>query len=262
LRDNAHEFYLTGKDYDIVSSHGVLSDVAYFSKLAKQAKNVLELACGTGRVTLPMLKTGARVTGLDLVPAMLDLAREKASALDASTQKRLKLLKGDMRRFDLGERFPLIVIPFRAFQHLLEVKDQRDCLERCREHLTRQGRLVIDVFDPNLRIIANHMQPGLPGPVIKTAVEEADGQRVIVWASRSLAPERQIMQEEWVLERFDAEGNSISRRLHKLTLRWFYRYEMEHLFELCGLKVIKLEGGFKGQPFTHGGEQLWTVARG
>ncbi len=262
MRDSAHEFYLVGRDYDLISGHGVPGDVEYFSKLAKRAKNVLELACGTGRVTLPMLKTGARVTGLDLVPAMLGVAREKAARLDPKLQKRLVLEAGDMRGFELDEKFPLIVIPFRAFQHLLEVKDQRACLECCREHLTRQGRLVIDIFDPNLRIIANHMQPGLPGPVIKTVVEEDNGQRVIVWTSRSLSPERQVMQEEWVLERFDAIGNSISRRLHKLTLRWFYRYEMEHLFELCGLKIIKLEGGFKGQPFAHGAEQLWTVARG
>ncbi|MCC6149249.1 MAG: class I SAM-dependent methyltransferase [Planctomycetes bacterium] len=261
MAGNAHEFYLAGKDYDLISGHGVPGDVEYFSKLAKKAGRVLELACGTGRVTLPMLKTGARVTGLDLVPAMLDVAREKASALDASTQARLELLKGNMRRFELGEKFPLIVIPFRAFQHLLEVKDQRACLECCREHLTRQGRLVIDIFDPNLRIIANQMQPGLPGPVIKTVVEEVEGGKAIVWISRSLSPERQVMREEWVLERFDSAGNSISRRLHTLTLRWFYRFEMEHLFELCGLKVIKLEGGFAGQPFAHGGEQLWTVAR-
>lgn len=261
MRDNAHEFYLAGKDYDLISGHGVPGDVDYFCKLARKAKSVLELACGTGRVTLPMLKTGARVTGLDLVPAMLEVAREKASALDASTQKRLTLLKGDMRRFDVGEKFPLIVIPFRAFQHLLEVKDQRECLDRCREHLTRQGRLVIDIFDPNLRIIANQMQPGLPGPVIKNVVEEVEGGKAIVWTSRSLSPEKQIMREEWVLERFDAKGQSTSRRLHTLTLRWFYRYEMEHLFESCGLKIIKLEGGFKGQPFAHGGEQLWTLAR-
>lgn len=261
MTDNAHEFYLAGRDYDLISGHGVPGDVEYFCKLARKARRVLELACGTGRITLPMAKAGARVIGLDLVPAMLEVAREKAANLDASTQRRLTLVEGDMRRFDLGEKFPLIVIPFRAFQHLLTVADQRACLERCREHLTRQGRLVIDVFDPNLRIIANHMQPGLPGPVIKTVVEQDHGQRVIVWTSRSLSPENQIMREEWVLERFDADGNSMSRRLHQLTLRWFYRYELEHLFELCGLRLVKLEGGFAGQPFTHGGEQLWTLAR-
>ena len=98
-------------------------------------------------------------------------------------------------------------------------------------------------------------------PVIKNVVEEVEGGKAIVWTSRSLSPEKQIMREEWVLERFDAKGQSTSRRLHTLTLRWFYRYEMEHLFESCGLKIIKLEGGFKGQPFAHGGEQLWTLAR-
>ena len=80
MRDNAHEFYLAGRDYDLISVHGVPGDVDYFCKLAKKAGRVLELACGTGRVTLPMAKAGARVTGLDLVPAMLDTAREGAPA--------------------------------------------------------------------------------------------------------------------------------------------------------------------------------------
>lgn len=263
MRDNAHEFYVTGRDYDLISSHGVPGDVEYFSKLAKRAKRVLELASGTGRVSIPMAQAGARVTGLELVPAMLDTAREKAAALDASTQKRLAFVKGDMRRFDLRRKFPLIVIPFRAFQHLLVVKDQRACLECCRAHLAPGGKLVINIFDPNLRIIANQMQPGLPGPVIRTeTVDLPDGGRGIVWTSRSLSPEQQLLREEWVFERFDKDGHSLSRRLHKLTLRWSYRFEMEHLFELCGLRIIKLEGGFAGQPYAHGGEQIWTVARG
>ncbi len=262
MPDPAHDFYLTGQDYDLISK-GVPGDVDYFVRLAKKAKRVLELASGTGRVSLSMAKAGAGVTGLELVPAMLECAREKAQSLDASIQKRLSFVKGDMRRFKLREKFPLILIPFRAFQHLLEVKDQRNCLNSCRDHLAPQGRLVIDLFDPNLRILSSHMQPGLPGPVIKTVVESDPkcGQKIVVWTSRSLSPERQVMREEWVLERFGPDGNSVSRRLHQLTLRWFYRYEAQHLFELCGFKVVSLEGGFAGQPFAHGGEQLWTLAR-
>ena len=80
-------------------------------------------------------------------------------------------------------------------------------------------------------------------------------------SSRVTCPEEQRFEEEIVYEKFDANGVSQWRRARKIHLRWFWRYEMEHLFELCGLEVVKLEGGFKGQPFRQGSEQLWTVRR-
>lgn len=259
MTDPVREFYLNARDYDLISGHGVAGDIAYFSRLAEKSRSVLELACGTGRVTWPMARAGARVTALDLVGEMLALAREKGGSESAAVQGRVRLLEADMRAFGLGKRFPLIVIPFRAFQHLLTVEEQMDCLACCRKHLTRQGRLVINLFDPNLRILAAHMQSGLPGPVTRVETRLDGDEKLIVWSSRTLSPEQQRMQDQWVVERFDAQGRSVSRRLHTLTLRWFYRFEMEHLFARCGFRVLSLEGGFDGQPFTHGQEQVWTL---
>ncbi len=85
--------------------------------------------------------------------------------------------------------------------------------------------------------------------------------RIVAMSSRVSCPEEQRFEETIVYEKFDAQGNSQWRRAHKIHLRYFFRYEMEHLFELSGLEVVKLEGGFEGQPYRHGGEQLWTVKR-
>jgi hypothetical protein len=143
---------------------------------------------------------------------------------------------------------------------LHEVADQRTCLECCREHLTRQGRLVVNLFDQNLRILGNNLD--VNGTAARLFGEKAvPGGRIVATSSRITCPEEQRFEETITYEMFDKQGRSQWRRAHKIHLRYFFRYEMEHLFELAGLKVEKLEGGFKGQPYKHGGEQLWTVRR-
>lgn len=253
--------YHDPRDYDL-TSHGVPGDVEYFSHLAKRAGRVLELACGTGRVALAMAEAGARVTGLELSEDMLARARGKAQVLDASVRKRLTLVRGDMRDFHLRAKFPLIVVPFRAFQHLLTVKDQRACLDCCRKHLAPRGRLVVNLFDPNYRILAANLNPGTANAtqLIAKARDSETGETVVVYASRTPCPEEQVNREDWVYERFDAQGRSLRRELRTFHMRYFFRYEMEHLFELCGFCIEKLEGDFGGGPFRHGGEQIWTVS--
>jgi SAM-dependent methyltransferase len=256
-----NDLYATPDLYDMLSD-GVDGDTAYFGKLSAQTGRVLELAAGTGRVTIPMARAGAKVVGLELEQSMLDAAAAKLEAEKPDVRKRIELVRGDMRAFDLGRAFPLIVIPFRAFQHLIDVADQRACLECCREHLTRQGTLVVNLFDPNLRILGNNLD--VNGGASRRFGEKvlARGERIVAMSSRVTCPEEQRFEEEIVYEKFDAKGISQWRRARKISLRYFFRYEMEHLFELCGLQIVKLEGGFKGQPYKHGGEQLWTVRRG
>lgn len=255
-----NDLYTAPDLYDLLSD-GVPGDVAWFGRQAKAAGSVLELAAGTGRVTIPMARAGAKVTAIELRESMLDAAAEKLAREKPEVRKRVELLVGDMRGFELKKQFPLIVIPFRAFQHLHEVRDQRACLECCREHLTRQGRLVIDLFDPNLRILGANLD--VNGSAARLFGEKPLGKdgRIVAMSSRVSCPEEQRFEETIVYEKFDAQGNSQWRRAHKIHLRYFFRYEMEHLFELSGLEVVKLEGGFKGQPFQHGGEQFWTVKR-
>jgi len=110
---------------------GRLQDVAFYRDAVREFGDpVLELGCGTGRITMALAEAGKRITGLDLSERMLERAVKKRAALRVEARERLHLMQGDMARFDLGEKFRLVIIPFRPFQHLLEVRQQVDCLDR------------------------------------------------------------------------------------------------------------------------------------
>ncbi len=126
-------------------------DLAFWLKLAEQTGGpVLELACGTGRVVIPLARAGHAVAGLDVSRSMLAVARRKLTREDAEVQARVRLVEGDMADFSVEGRFGLIFIAYRSFQHLVERAEQRKCLESCRRHLETEARLAINVFNPRL----------------------------------------------------------------------------------------------------------------
>ena len=248
--------------YDYYST-GVPGDVRFYVEEAKRAGSpVLELGCGTGRILIPTAQAGIDIVGLDRAPAMLAIAREKLSELGAETRRRIELVESDMRTFWLGRRFKLVTIPYRAFLHLLTPEDQRRALERIRDHLTDDGRLVLNIFDPRLDIIVGHF--GSLGSALKKEIEffhPDTGNRVILWDTRQYDPERQMIEQYWVFEELDGQGKVVAKTYIPLTLRYVFRYEMQYLLELCGYQVEALYGDFRRGPFRYGGEQIWVVRK-
>ncbi len=242
---------------------GLEGDVPFYVEEARRAGSpVLELGCGTGRILIPIAEAGIDIVGLDLSPAMLALAQAKVAALPAETQRRIELVQGDMRDFSLGRRFQLIAIPYRAFLHLMTPEDERRALTCIREHLADDGRLVLNIFDPRLDIIAAHF--GSLGSALKTVSEfdhPESGHHVVVWDTRQYDPGQQTIQQYFVFEEMDDEGRVVGKTYVPLTLRYLYRYEMQYLLELCGYRVEALYGDFDRGPFRYGGEQVWVACR-
>ena len=248
--------------YDYYSL-GVEGDVQfYIEEAGKAGSPILEIGCGTGRILLPIAESGVSIVGLDRAPAMLLLLRQKLAKYSSDTQGRVELIEGDMRNFSLSRRFKLVTIPYRALLHLLTPKDQRQALLCIREHLTDDGHLIFNIFDPSLEIIAAHLAP--LGSALKKDSEfihPDTGHRVIVWDTRQYDPEQQVLEQYFIFEELDDEGKVIAKTYSPLTLRYVYRYEMRYLLELCGYKIEALYGDFRRGPFQYGGEQIWVVRK-
>ena len=241
---------------------GERGDVAFYVEEARRAGSpVLDLACGTGRVLIPIAHAGVPVTGLDRSPAMLAAARKKVARLPAAARERIELIEDDLRSFSLDRRFELVIIPFRSFLHLMTPADQRRALGRIREHLAEEGRLVFNIFDPRLDVIASHLGHRA-NPLEKESefTHPGTGRQVVEWVKRRYDGANQTVEEERVLEELEG-GRVVSRTCATLALRWIYRYEMEHLLELSGLAVEALYGGFDRGPFYSGGEQVWVARK-
>src|SRR5215475_15444147 len=160
--------YRDGRHYDALNSF-LVADIPFYVEEAKRAaglksKNphspaegagrvghpVLELACGTGRLTIPIAQNGVEIVGLDLSPSMLSHARTKAEAAGVQIQ----FVEGDCRSFDLGRKFGLIFMAFNSLQHLHDYASLAALFANVRRHLFEGGRFVFDVFNPKIEILA------------------------------------------------------------------------------------------------------------
>src|ERR1044072_1604231 len=98
--------YGDGQRYDLVMGRYAAGDMLEFYRrqVSRYGQPVLELACGTGRLTIPLAAGGVDITGLDVSPQMLELAAMKAR----KRHLRIPLVRGDVRAFDLGRKFQFI----------------------------------------------------------------------------------------------------------------------------------------------------------
>jgi len=207
----------------------------YLEEAQASGGPVLELGCGSGRVLAPIARAGIVITGLDPSPAMLDRCRKRLATEGLTAE----LVSGDMRRFSLGCKFPLITIPFRPFQHLLDVEDQMACLAAVREHLTPGGKLILDVFDPDLKLLA--AEGGIEVPVNEFDLPDGSHAR-LSYCRRQHDRIRQVQNVEMIVE----VGGQ--RHVSSLWLRYNFRWEMEHLLARGGFRIEHLYGSFDRQP--------------
>lgn len=255
-----------GADFYDHYTPGMPGDVRFYVEEAQKAGSpILELACGTGRATIPIAQAGVDIVGVDLSENMLSIARDKIATLSQETQSRIQLVEGDMRSFYLDEghgKFKMAMIPYRSFCHLMTPEDQRRALERIRGHLADDGLLIINLFDPKLNwLIKDEDFPETPLRKHLEFIHPQTGNRVVIWNTRKHDMDNQIIDEDRIFEEIDGNGVVVSKSYVKLALRFTYRYEMQYLLELNGYKVEALYGSFLRGSFRYGGEQIWIARK-
>ena len=245
--------------YDAMYNHLARRDIEFFVDYTKKADGkTLELGCGTGRVLIPTATADCEITGLDFSQYMLQKCREKVAELPRKVQKKIHLVQGDMTKFNTGEKYALVTIPFRPFQHLVTVEEQKACLDCIHRHLLEKGKLVFDVFHTYLpRLIDTRY-------FMEMAVGESltlpDG-RVVKRTERTAAfhHAEQYNDIELIFYVNYPDGRK-ERLVHAFPMRYFYRYEIEHLLSLCGFKILEFYGNFDKSDFTDESPEMIFVA--
>lgn len=257
IRDGASEYYEQAELYDQLNP-GLPGDVEFYLGLARSATPpVLELGCGTGRVTIPIARAGVPIVGLDAAAPMIAIAQHKAEGV-----RDVRWIEGDMRCFALDERFGLVFIPYRSFLHLLTTEDQLQALATIHKHLQPGGRLALNIFNPSITTIAAWMGElsGAQRHLLEYR-DPASQRRHTVWQSRRYRQSEQRLDELRVYEELDRGSRVLSKTYRTLKLRYIFRYEMEHLLRLAGFDIEALYGSFDRRPFEERSTEMIWVAR-
>ena len=248
--------------YDHVVPYRNRPDVGFFVEAAQSAGSpVLEVGCGTGRVLIPTARAGVETVGLDLSTHMLAVCRKRLEAEPGPVRSRARLVQADMRRFQLGQKFTLATIPFRPFQHLLTVEDQLSCLASIRAHLVDGGRLILDLFNPSLDMLASPADAAEGGD--EPEFTTPDGRRD-VRKYRAVAHDRfsQVSDHELIYYVSHPDGRQ-ERLVQAFPLRYLFRFEAEHLLARAGFEVEHLYADFDKRPYgsVYPGELLFVARK-
>ena len=198
---------------------------------------VLEMACGSGRLTIPIARTGVEIVGMDLSSSMLEAARAKASAAGL----RLEFIQGDMRDFHLPNRFGLIFLAGNSLQHLLSVDDLRRCLACARRHLAPGGRLVFDVSNPDPAQLAR--DSGQRNPVMQ--VSDPKRGLTVLEEKATYDPASGIRDVVWYL----SGPGEPDFRVIDYRLRMIFPAEIEQALAATGFRVNTRFGEYTRIPF-------------
>jgi SAM-dependent methyltransferase len=203
--------------YDAWAAH-MTEDVAHYVSLAAEADGpIVELAVGSGRVAIEVVRTtGKPLLGIDSSPAMLELARERAAGLP------LELRLGDMRDLELEEPAALIYIPFRSLLHLHGWENKRRVFERAAASLRPGGRFAFNAFAFSHTVAAR----------LDGTTQDQNG---VVHTLRYTPADNRID-----ITRDDGA---------KISLWWATKAEWDGLIETAGLELEALYGGFERERF-------------
>jgi len=255
---DAYDIADIGTFYDHVRLYVDRTDVQFYVDECRAAGGeVLEIGCGTGRVLIPAARAGVPITGLDRSANMLARCEANLAREPDDVKARVRLVPGDMRAFDLGKSFAAITMPFRPLQHLVRVPDQLACLTAIRRHLSAEGRLVFDVFNPDFR----RLSAPSDAEQEDTPLTELSAGRHFRRTSRVLSVHRAEQWSDIELAYHVTHPDGRTERIaQRFPMRWYMRWELEHLLARSGFVVREVYGGFERRPFGDDSAEIIVVA--
>jgi SAM-dependent methyltransferase len=230
-------------------------DIEFFTSQAhEQGDEILELMAGTGRLTIPIVRAGFRVTALDFSAEMLQILQHKLEAQGLSAE----LHQADIRSFSLGKQYKQIWIPFHAFPELISEADQTKALERIHAHLLDEGVFICTLHNP---IVREKSVDGQMRLVVNR--ELASGNKLLVWLLQTRHSETNIVEVHEFFEEYNAHGVMISKQYSPLQFHLLSKPAFERLFTQAGFEVLKIYGNYDHSAFDEEQSQflLWVLKK-
>jgi SAM-dependent methyltransferase len=242
----------------VVERQGIAHDLERFRELAAAAGGpVLDLCCGTGRVTIPLARDGHAMTAVDLSEGMLERLRRNLEREPENVRARIEILQQDVAALDLPRRdYPLAVMAFNSLLCILSLEGQRAALAAIARHLAPGGLVALDLVNPLQ--LPLHGDP-VPKPFF-TRCRADTGNAYTRFAMIGPFDAEQRQRLYGWYDEIESDGR-LRRTPYSLEWRPIFRYELELMLAGAGLHLEALEGGHRREPFTAQSPKMFALAR-
>jgi len=243
---------LSAAYYDLITDADVRlrGDEDIYASLAPPGASILELGCGSGRLTAGLAGRGFQVAGVDIAAAMLVHAEMRVAALPAEVRNRIALRRGDMTALDLKRPFDLVICPFFTLAHVPAGAAWANTFATAARHLAAGGLAAFHL--PRLDIMRMPGPKDPDRPVMDLPLP--DGRRLLLFV-RERSFREGINRLEQVLEYAvaDAAGRVLQRSAERLT---YYLADPEPPAAKAGLTLDR-------PPIELGGVgDVWVFRKG
>lgn len=215
---------------------------------------ILELGCGSGRVTVPLARDGHHVIALDQSEPMLTALEARRTRLPAAVRDRIDIRRGDLRTFAVGRRVGLVIAAFNVLEHLYTRVELDACLRAVKKHLLPDGAFGFDVQLPDPGWLARD-------PSRRWArtrfTHPVTGAKVWYSTSHDYDPVSQIA----MIRLYYKPDAGAAEDVVLLSQRKYFPAELEALVAFSGLRVVEQHGDFSGAPLGPGSESQVLVCR-
>jgi len=237
-------------------------EVEFYRKIIEptylKMHGVLEVACGTGRITMQLANDGIEITGLDISPELLKIAQGKSIGMS-----NVKWILSDMRTFELEKKFGFVVSPGHSFQFMTTPEDQVICLERIKRHLVPDGIVIIHIDFQNFNWLAGLLnQKELVFKKSDPLTHPFTNQKFRRSFAWEFEPSTQTATVTTNWEEINKNGDVIQiLEMEPMRLHCLFPFEMEHLLNRVGFSIERVYGDFFKNELTNESDQMIWIAR-
>ena len=250
--------------YDLDNREPLKVDIPFYLGYASKVpanSRMLELACGTGRITIPLAKAGHEVWALEYSQAMINVFKDKLKILPKEAADKIHLIHGDMSNFEIGQKFPLILLPARSFQLLLDEEKEISCLKNVHSHLSEDGTFIIDIGN----FIGSKEQEKVW--VSKEQVfdwENTDpktGNKVRrLHINKEIDTDKQIIYPQKIYHVSRKDGTE-EKIVKQSSWKYFSEKQIKNLLVSNGFKIMEEMGYYDSRPIKEGSDFIFICRK-
>lgn len=250
--NNPNEIFFNPDIYESQFAYSAQwNDIPFWIQLAKTyGPKVLELACGSGRVTIPVAESGVDIEGIDYSEGFLTLAQERTQSRSLS----IKFHLADLRALPFQNKYDLMYLPTGTISHLITRSEVEAFLSGAARGLRSNGVLALDVHNPTKTWLKSW--PLNPGPEHSSFLHRKTNEMILLETTYAYSADTQIFTVSYHYTFQDKSSKDGT-----LVFKLYFPVELQSLLHYNGFEVSKIFGDYTQTEFNSENTKFVIIAR-